>query len=225
MHKKRSVAEVLFELMKRNSDVSANELWRRTGIPQPTISRILKGESLDPDTSTLGPIAEYFRITVPQLRGELALPWEEDDGIHAQQSTAAYGNMVPLISWSTAAKCCADRAQKLSDEDAEEWLPSPVTYKPGLFALTVSGDSMDDGTDKGYRDGELIFVDPQLNAHHNDDVLAMTPDSRVTFKRFQITPDGHMLLALNQAYPGRIQAIPDATEICGVVVFSGKRRR
>lgn len=73
MHK--TIAEVLAELMAEDLDsrgkpISQNELARQTGISQPTILRILNGQSLDPDTATLAPIARYFGITTGQLRGE-----------------------------------------------------------------------------------------------------------------------------------------------------------
>ncbi len=43
-------------------------LARATGVPQPTIHRILKGESDDPRTATLEPLASHFNITVEFLR-------------------------------------------------------------------------------------------------------------------------------------------------------------
>lgn len=74
MHKKQ-VKDILAELMaaevdSRGKALSANQLALKSGIPQPTITRILNGESLDPDTATLRPLAEYFSVTVGQLRGE-----------------------------------------------------------------------------------------------------------------------------------------------------------
>ncbi len=44
------------------------ELQRATGVPQPTIHRILTGESSDPRTKTLQPLADYFGVTVAELR-------------------------------------------------------------------------------------------------------------------------------------------------------------
>lgn len=68
-----TVAEILTTLMVR-AGLSDNELADRTGIPQPTISRIKNGHSRDPRDSTLRPLAEYFRLSVSQLRGDLPLP-------------------------------------------------------------------------------------------------------------------------------------------------------
>lgn len=73
MHKR--VRDVLSELMADDMDekgepISQNELSRRTGVTQPTIHRILSGESLDPDSATLSPLAAYFEVTPSQLRGD-----------------------------------------------------------------------------------------------------------------------------------------------------------
>jgi transcriptional regulator with XRE-family HTH domain len=68
-----TVAEILTTLMVR-AGLSDNELADRTGIPQPTISRIKNGNSRDPRDSTLRPLAEYFRLSVSQLRGDVPLP-------------------------------------------------------------------------------------------------------------------------------------------------------
>lgn len=49
-------------------ETNPTALARATGVPQPTIYRILKGESDDPRTSTIQPLADYFGMTVEFLR-------------------------------------------------------------------------------------------------------------------------------------------------------------
>lgn len=48
--------------------ISPYALAAATGVPQPTIFRILTGESDDPRTKTLQPLAAYFGLTVADLR-------------------------------------------------------------------------------------------------------------------------------------------------------------
>lgn len=57
----------LAALMRLNG-LSEGELSRRTGVPQPTIHRILKGKSADPRESTLRPLASAFKVTASELR-------------------------------------------------------------------------------------------------------------------------------------------------------------
>jgi transcriptional regulator with XRE-family HTH domain len=50
------------------SGISENDLAEQTGVPQPTINRILRGLSRDPRDGTLRPLAEFFGVTVEELR-------------------------------------------------------------------------------------------------------------------------------------------------------------
>lgn len=49
--------------------LSEYRLAQLTGVPQPTIHRIVNGESEDPKTATVKPLASYFGISVDELRG------------------------------------------------------------------------------------------------------------------------------------------------------------
>lgn len=60
--------------------VSQYELARQTGVPQPTIHRILIGESVDPKTVTVEKLANYFGVSVPDLRGTAKREWKEATG-------------------------------------------------------------------------------------------------------------------------------------------------
>lgn len=60
------VAENLRALM--SGRISENELARKTGVPQPTIHRVLSGKVEDPRDGTLRPLAMYFGVKVEHLR-------------------------------------------------------------------------------------------------------------------------------------------------------------
>lgn len=64
-----SVADILSRLMQRQG-LGASALARATGVNQPTLHRILSGASADPKTGTLRLLADYFGLTVAQLRGD-----------------------------------------------------------------------------------------------------------------------------------------------------------
>lgn len=61
------IATNLDFLMTREG-INPTILSERTGIPQPTVHRIASGESKDPRTSTVKPLAEYFGFTVADLK-------------------------------------------------------------------------------------------------------------------------------------------------------------
>lgn len=48
--------------------MNAYELAGKTNVPQPTIHRILSGESRDPRTQTVKPIADYFGVSVSDMK-------------------------------------------------------------------------------------------------------------------------------------------------------------
>ncbi|WP_170292316.1 LexA family transcriptional regulator [Xanthomonas maliensis] len=61
----------LAENIRRLMDVeklSENQLSRNTGVPQPTIHRVLSGRVADPRDGTLRPLADYFGTSVEELR-------------------------------------------------------------------------------------------------------------------------------------------------------------
>jgi SOS-response transcriptional repressor LexA len=216
---KKAIKDVLQELMNEAGIENPNQLARETGMHQPTIFRILSGEIQDPKSKTIEPLAHYFGVTVAQLRGELPLR-----GMKMPRGAYAVSAFqVPEISWVRAGDLC-DNDNQITLADAADWHPCPVPYKRELYALRVVGDSMDNGED-GYKDGEIIYVDPTLESQHNSDVIVRTPDGRTTFKRLQISPDGQYLLALNPHHPNRKMTVPEGTRVCGVIVFSGKKRR
>lgn len=63
------VGQTLRHLMEADARVNGNEnaLARLTGVSQPTIHRILSGESSEPRRSTLAPLAAYFGVAVEYL--------------------------------------------------------------------------------------------------------------------------------------------------------------
>lgn len=60
--------ENLKELMDSREE-NPHSLSNKTGVPQPTIHRILDGTSQDPRRSTLEPLARFFGVTVDELCG------------------------------------------------------------------------------------------------------------------------------------------------------------
>jgi len=48
--------------------ISENRLATETGVPQPTIHRVTSGKARDPRDGTLRPLANFFGVTVEQLR-------------------------------------------------------------------------------------------------------------------------------------------------------------
>lgn len=125
---------------------------------------------------------------------------------------------LPLINWVKAGDLCESH-ESIHPGDAEEWIDCPVPHSNRAYCLRVSGDSMDG--EGGYRDGEIIFVDPEVAATPGRDVVVRTEDGKTTFKRLKQDTEGFYLFGINGK---KIIRIPPDTHICGVVIFSGFKR-
>lgn len=93
----------------RERGVSGYALSEATKIPQPTIHRILKGESQDPKTKTLEPIARYFGLTVSAMRDDKTpenLPKQVGNELCSPPNTSFGVNLSPdliqIIKWYQA---------------------------------------------------------------------------------------------------------------------------
>lgn len=71
------MAEVLEELMRgkiiEGKPISQNRLAEVTGIPQPTISRILSGKHETLRLDNMMALADYFEVSLDQLTGRVPL--------------------------------------------------------------------------------------------------------------------------------------------------------
>jgi SOS-response transcriptional repressor LexA len=123
---------------------------------------------------------------------------------------------IPLLSWVRAGAFC-EAPGSFTREDAQELLPRPLFRTgPNTFALTVVGDSMD--VPDGYREGEIVYIDPDIEPTPGKDVLAKA-DGKMTLKRYKVDDEGPYLLQLN----GNRIIRPTDWGVCGVVVYAGRR--
>lgn len=124
---------------------------------------------------------------------------------------------VPLISWVRAGDW-AHVADLLQPGEAYEWVETGVTVQPHTFALRVEGDSME----PEFAPGTILVVEPEMDAHPGDYVIAKNGDDEATFK--QLVRDGAdlYLKPLNARYPIKPLGL---SRIVGVVREAVKRYR
>lgn len=194
-----------FLIGKRN--ITPTALADATKVPQPTIHRILSGESRDPKTSTLQPLAQYFGVTVSDLRDkDLSL----GSGLVAAQPTASYHvNKIPVISWVQAggfSEVVDDMPPGVSDT----WEEVTVPVRRHTFGLYVKGDSMA----PDFPDGTLLVIEPDMEAQPGDYVIAKN-GGEATFKLFVKDGPDYYLKPLNPHYP--MKPFPADGVIVGVV--------
>lgn len=137
--------EILTKLMLQRR-IRTAELARQINISQPTLSRIVAGKSTHPHESSLQPIADFFAISLEQLRGQKPIAW-------LQPSTTAQNYIkVPLINWNEV-KIWADNGEKL---EIKEELFTDAIVSERAYALRIKDASMEPQFPKD----TILIIDP-----------------------------------------------------------------
>ena len=192
---------------------SEAELSRRSGVAQPTIHRILSGESRSPRSENLERIAKALRITPTWLT--FGGPQGESSNVKmAVQPNLMY--RYPVISW-VAAGDWAEAVEPFPPGFSDRYELSEYEAKGPAFWLEVKGDSMTSPVGQSITEGTLILVDTEADAQHGKLVIAKLSDSNeATFKKLVEDGGRKYLRPLNPAYPTEMCA--EGCRIVGVVV-------
>lgn len=100
-------------------ELTPSDLHKATGVPQPTIFRITTGESVDPKTASLQPLADYFGVTVADLRDR-----DLTQGAAERAAPAGLGSGQPTNSTALNAEQRRWLAllEHLGDRDIDEFM-------------------------------------------------------------------------------------------------------
>ena len=202
--------------------INPSVLAKETGVNQPTIFKILAGESKEPRHSTLKPIADFFRVSVVALqegdaRGLDAL--NERMGEHTgndYQYLVAQFKQVPVVG---------------SVKGGPDGFLEELGYPPGhgdghveypardknAYALRVRGDSMR----PRIKSGEFLIVEPNHGVSPGDDVVVICKDGRKLVKELLYIKDNEVRLSSINAdyepiilFQEEVEAIHYVAAIC-----------
>lgn len=196
---------------------SEGELARQANITQPTIHRIITGESKAPKRENIEKIARALRVSSKWLwdggpRPDLADQFDANVEL-ALQPTRSF--MYPEISWVQAGS--AREAIELSNIALCPQHSSDVWAGEDAFWLRVTGNSMTSNSGNSFPEGFLILVAPDIEARQGQFVVARMIDSNeATFKQLVRDAGELYLKPLNPSYPTK--PVDDTWEIVGTVV-------
>lgn len=167
-------------------------------------------------------LAEVLKFHISEVSPRLALELERiAEAAHEPNVEPGpdIKGLVPLISWVQAGDWC-EVEDHYAVGDAEDWLPCPTAHGPRTYVLRVRGESMfNPHARRSFRDGDLIYVDPDKLAENGSAVIAKMDDSQeATFKQLVIEGEDRFLKPLNPAWPEPIIKISGNASICGVVI-------
>jgi len=229
--------------LRKERGLSQERLAELSGIEQSLLSKLERGviqrttgmvalakalgcipEWLDTGDGPMEPGHATVNITLPGITVTATasnqapeLIWRAGTAINLIEDIYPVEFSIPLLSWVRAGAFCEAPGQFTRD-DAEELLPRPLFRTgPNTFALRVVGDSMD--VPDGYREGEIVYVDPSVEPTPGKDVLAKT-GNKMTLKRYKVDEDGPYLLQLNG---NKIIRPTGDWSVCGVVVYAGRK--
>lgn len=205
---KLTTSQILKRLMFHRG-IRTTELARRIGLKQPTVHRIVEGVSPSPHQSSLTPLAEFFGITIDQLRGEESLPWSLYDswGLHGQDMIP-----VPVISWEDAVNW-SENTDKRAHKDSI-LMPRPV--HENVFALVMEDSSMSPQFPKG----TILVIDPNRSFKDRSYVvLKMKDHNRAVFRQLLLDARQYYLKCLSPDLDGvRAEPLKEDTKICGTLI-------
>lgn len=169
------VGSILTKLLS-DQNLRVSELARRVQLPQPTIQRIASGVCENPYITSLKPIADYFSITVDQLKGLEPIP--TIDNIHK----------LPLISWAEAIKWKSEPAQ------SEETVIADFKVGKYAYALKV----VDGAMEPIFPTGSVLIVDPEVQPKDRSYVIALLSNCEIpVFRQLVINGQDKYLKPLN----------------------------
>src|SRR3990167_1065639 len=195
---KSLVSNILRALMFKKN-VNTSQLARELKLPQQTLQRIVSGASPNPHGKTLKPIADFFDLSLEQLKGESPLPDSVTDmGLPTRAKPKV--KEVPIVDWNEVEIYLKNSALY----SANEYTFVDPTLSQTTFAITLPDSSMEPYFPKG----SLLILDPQKTVRDRCFVLAKITDSQpLLFRQLLIDGEHQYLKALNpdlNAFPMRL---------------------
>ena len=199
---------------RQRAGLSAKEVAKRAGVSDVYILYIERGLR-NPTFSNLAKIMEALGVPFEEFlisTGYMVERGHYQAGNHAHlQAHLQIGEpspdmnveplsakglaKIPVISWVTAGKW-KEVCDAFEPGDADEWIESDIKGVH-VFALRVTGDSME----PEFKDGEIIIVNPHLEATPGDFVVVKNKQGQATFKQLKKYGNRWVLHPLNSRYP------------------------
>lgn len=153
------------------------DLARYTHLPQPTIQRMVKGTTTNPHASTLIPIADFFGISVDQLKGETPIAWLNTDNTHVLSNKMI---KIPIINW--------EEIGKTNHNHEIIWVDNKINSQS--YGIVLDDTSMY----PIFNQGTLIIVDPLKKPKDRSYVVVTLKNSSKTIFRQLLIEQKHQYL-------------------------------
>jgi transcriptional regulator with XRE-family HTH domain len=167
VHLSYGLSNNLKYLLKKKN-LSITDLSRETGIPQPTITQLILGQSISPRITTLIPIATFFNITIDELIGIKNL---------IQPSSGVVRYAIPILDWENIYKWINDN-DKFITENFNHWIATEKILGTNAFAL-FSTRTME----PLFRHKSILLIDTKANITDGSYVIYCDDSKLCNIKR------------------------------------------
>jgi SOS-response transcriptional repressor LexA len=192
------IGKILNQLLNEQN-LKVSELARRVQLPQPTIQRIAAGICENPHITSLKPIADYFSISIEQLKGMEPIP--RFDKVHK----------LPLISWPEAV-----HKKKHSITQSDTHVIADIHVGDYAYALKI----IDGAMEPVFPCDSILIVDPDIQPRDRSYVIAVLNGSNTPiFRQLIINGPDKFLKPLSpdtQIY--KMQRLENSDNILATVV-------
>lgn len=215
MKKTVNLTQILNHLLHKEN-LRPSELARITGVPQPTVHRMVTGTCPRPHKSSLKPIAKHFDITIDQLKGLEPIPGLN---MYKLESTDGWSTL-PLVDWkhlSTWPK--AEFDFQLTDSGvqtqkrAQTMTYSDASLSNKAFAAYLL--EVDDAMARLFPVGSLLIFDPLKEKTAHCYILVRLANGTVLFRQY--LPQGEQAAYTNSAPAQTPTPLSQGDEIIGVL--------
>lgn len=204
----KSPSSILRYLINDIGPISEGELSRRTGVPQPTIHRILSGLTPNPRIESIEPLAEFFNISTDQMLGRVPLSKDRIPGSFV--ATLETKKIVPLLDWKEIA-AWPEIINNYNFKTGREWFSSESGIKGAAFALKIVNQLYL----PEFRNGTVIIVDYSRAPKEGDFVIGLLENKTAIVGRYTITKTE--LKSMSCLYSDAEYYFGKTAQFCGVL--------
>lgn len=177
------------KILIKNKGLSTIDLAKKTGLSQPTISRLLSGATPDPRVYTLLPLANYFGITIDQLLGQEPMGPVEAENDYKSNAVSH----IPILDWEQIEEWDRDNSFYVP-KCRYYWVTTTIELSSRSYALILNSKSLP----APFIFNSFLIVDPKHSYEDGSYVVVYEQKSVPMIKK--IIKDGSIkwLLSLNE---------------------------
>ncbi len=191
--------------------LSARQLAERVGVSDAHIIYIEKAQRRATFDKLMN-IISTLGLTVDEIMSVIGQKNDDSGGLAYSKPL----RRIPVVSWVTAG-AWHDVSDAFEPGDSDQWIESDVEGE-SVFALSVKGDSME----PEFHEGEVIIINPHVEAMPGDFIIVKNPDGEATFKQLKKYGNSWVLHPLNPRHQDMVVRRGDF-RVIGKVVKKEKR--